>query len=113
MSGLLGAEQLQKLWMHVALNSMQIVKICEQLEDAGNIERLAAFLITENLALAGCYLFVSRIDCNASHCQLTCKNREKESSCSIDNALKMIVTLRSLLLIANWFHLPSLLHPNR
>ncbi|MCP9260770.1 Homeobox protein SIX3 [Dirofilaria immitis] len=76
MSGLLGAEQLQKLWMHVALNSMQgypqgnslyppirpfafgamlqpetstftgeqIVKICEQLEDAGNIERLAAFL---------------------------------------------------------------------
>ncbi|VDK88631.1 unnamed protein product [Litomosoides sigmodontis] len=76
MSGLLGAEQLQKLWMHVALNSIQgypqgnslypplrpyafgtmlqpetstltgeqIVKICEQLEDAGNIERLAAFL---------------------------------------------------------------------
>lgn len=24
MSGLLGAEQLQKLWMHVALNSMQV-----------------------------------------------------------------------------------------
>ncbi|EJD74276.1 Six3/6 [Loa loa] len=76
MSGLVGAEQLQKLWMHMALNSMQgypqgnslypplrpftfgamlqseastftgeqIVKICEQLEDAGNIERLAAFL---------------------------------------------------------------------
>ncbi|KHN76449.1 Homeobox protein SIX6 [Toxocara canis] len=78
---MIGAEHLQKLWMHLALNSLQtfpqgsslfpavrplagtfsaanahpetsaftaeqIVKVCEQLEEAGSVERLAAFLWT-------------------------------------------------------------------